>query len=66
MLMPSGKFDPSARAQAKKLARENDELELANGHVSAEELRRRNSFVKGVDFSRARILSRVELDAPAR
>lgn len=41
------------RTRAKEVARQKDQSDLNENHVSAQDLRIKNSFVKGVDFSRA-------------
>ena len=57
MAFSIGHFDPRQRARAKEAERARDDRALAAGQISVEELRHRNSFAKGVDFSRAKIKS---------
>ena len=49
-------FSPLERAKAKQEQREKDDHDLKTGKVTKEELRRRNSFVKGVDLSKSKIV----------
>jgi hypothetical protein len=46
-------FDVAARLADKQAARDKDDADLAAGHVSAEELQRRNSFATGLDLPNA-------------
>ena len=48
-------FNPEDRIREKQLAREQDERDLLEGRVSAEELQERNSFVRGLDTSNAKL-----------
>ena len=48
-------FNPEDRIREKQLAREQDERDLFEGRVSAEELQERNSFVRGLDIKNAKL-----------
>ena len=48
-------FDPAERIREKQRARDQDDHDLAHGHVSAEDLQRRNSFAVGLDLVNAEI-----------
>lgn len=51
-------FDPEERIREKQIAREQDERDLHEGRVSAEELQQRNSFVRGLDIRSAKLVIR--------
>ena len=53
--MANRHFDPEERIREKQLAREQDDRDLREGRVSAEELPTRNSFVHGLDIENARL-----------
>ena len=58
MSLKIAQFDPKDRVRAKAIARQKDQSALNENQVSAQDLRSKNSFVKGVDFSRARLISK--------
>lgn len=51
-------FDPEERIREKQIAREQDERDLREGRLSADELQQRNSFVRGLDIKNARLVIR--------
>lgn len=56
--MHSGYFDPARRALEKQAARERDDRLLAEGKVSASELRRRNGMFAAFDLSASSVFLR--------
>lgn len=49
-------YDPKERARQKQAARDKDDEDLRTGKVTREELRKRNGFFSGLDFSKAKIV----------
>lgn len=50
-------YDPRERERAKQTSRQTDESDMADGRVTAEDLRRQNAFVPG-DLAREAIILR--------
>jgi hypothetical protein len=48
-------LDSEARARQKQLSRERDELRLASGAVSRDDLRKENGFFSALDLPRFKI-----------
>lgn len=51
----SSYFDPEDLRREKQRAREKDDEDLREGRVTREQLRRRNGFFSGLDFSGATV-----------
>lgn len=49
--------DVAELARSKQEARDRDAAELASGKISQKDLRKRNGFLNGFDFSKAKIVS---------
>lgn len=49
--------DAAELARIKQEARDRDAAELASGQASQSDLRKRNGFLNGFDFSKAKIVS---------
>lgn len=51
-----GTFDPKARAEEKRLSREKDDRDMAEGRATPDEVNRRNGFLSCLgDLGKARI-----------
>lgn len=54
----SERYDPAERQRQKQAQREQDDRDLAEGRITAEELSRRNGFFSMFDIKKARIRRR--------
>jgi hypothetical protein len=57
-MIASGYFSPAARKREKQQARERDERLIADGHVSPQQVAKRNGLFSALDPSKARIVQR--------
>lgn len=57
-MIASGYFSSAARKREKQEARKRDERRIADGHVSPQQVARRNGLFSALDPSKARIVQR--------